>query len=360
MKQEIKTLQYLRGIAALSVVFYHYRWFLNSSNQLDIPNLGDILFTSGAFGVDLFFIISGFVIILSTEKDIGLYKNSLSFTLKRIFRIYPILLFFVLISIFIKKPDLIPSIKSLIPIQLDYSSKPPYFGYNVLIVAWTLTYELFFYLIFLISMMLNHKYRGVICCFLILFMFIVTQYVFSGGITLNAYQSQNINLPVYFSAPLSLISSPMILEFCLGIVAYYIYKHTKKEDNAEREPYNIISACFILFLFIILITHTKFSGHGVLKWGLTSFLLVVSITIYEKKFNCKNYPSLLFLGSISYSIYMSHIPLLMLVNVIANYVNTTGFPLMAIAIIIVIIASTLTYFLIEKPAIKCCKKINLR
>lgn len=68
MNGEIKTIQYLRGIAALAVVLFHYRFTLNEFNQFDIKNLGNILFSSGSFGVDLFFMISGFVITLSTKK----------------------------------------------------------------------------------------------------------------------------------------------------------------------------------------------------------------------------------------------------------------------------------------------------
>ncbi len=342
----------------MSVVLYHYRWYLNSYNQVNIPNLGNILFNGFAFGVDLFFVISGFVIILSTEKNFGLYKNSLFFVLKRVFRIYPILIFFVLISIAIKTPGLILSIKSIIPVHLDYTSGAPFFGYNILIVAWTLTYEIFFYFIFLISMAINHKYRGVICCVLILSMFLLVQYYFSGEITLNAYKSQNIDLPVYFSAPLSLISSPMILEFCLGIIAYQIYKITINNNILKLDITKHMLAYAIFLLSTILITHSVFSGHGVLKWGVISFLLVVLITMYEENVKIKYIPSLYFLGNISYSIYMSHIPLIVLINIINSHLGLKGFPLIVSSVLIVIIISSITYYLIEMPAVRICRKIN--
>lgn len=66
------------------VVLYHYRGELNSIYAQ--KGLGDLLFSNGYIGVDLFFMVSGFVIMLSTEKD----KSSLSFAIKRIFRIYPV------------------------------------------------------------------------------------------------------------------------------------------------------------------------------------------------------------------------------------------------------------------------------
>ncbi|NSL37173.1 acyltransferase, partial [Citrobacter werkmanii] len=80
------SLQYLRGIASLLVVLYHARGEI--SNVYAQSNLGELLFGNGYIGVDLFFMISGFVIMLSTEKD----KSSFSFIIKRLFRIYPVYL----------------------------------------------------------------------------------------------------------------------------------------------------------------------------------------------------------------------------------------------------------------------------
>ncbi|MEZ0584336.1 acyltransferase family protein [Erwinia sp. STN24] len=60
----LKGLQALRGLAALSVMFFHFRWNIN-----DVwPGMGDKLFGWGATGVDLFFLISGFVITLTAKK----------------------------------------------------------------------------------------------------------------------------------------------------------------------------------------------------------------------------------------------------------------------------------------------------
>ncbi|HBE5860281.1 TPA: acyltransferase, partial [Escherichia coli] len=63
---KIKTIHYLRGIAALLVVCFHIREYINGVYAQQ--NLGDLLFLSGASGVDLFFIISGFIIAMSTDK----------------------------------------------------------------------------------------------------------------------------------------------------------------------------------------------------------------------------------------------------------------------------------------------------
>ncbi|WP_404851430.1 acyltransferase family protein [Enterobacter asburiae] len=62
----ILSIHYLRGIAALLVVLFHYRDRLN--NVYAQKDLGDLLFGGGLAGVDLFFLISGFIIVYSTKK----------------------------------------------------------------------------------------------------------------------------------------------------------------------------------------------------------------------------------------------------------------------------------------------------
>jgi len=77
-------IQYLRGIAAIVVVFAHFRF---------IPGLN-----GGAIGVDIFFILSGYIMSLISPKYIN---NRLIFIKKRFIRVYPLYLFFFLtVSLF--------------------------------------------------------------------------------------------------------------------------------------------------------------------------------------------------------------------------------------------------------------------
>src|SRR5699024_4647506 len=85
--QTIKGIQYLRGLAALMVVYFHFRYYLNDIYSKQ--DLGEFLFKNGAFGVDLFFIISGFIICFATQRDEE--RPLLSYASKRFFRIYPLL-----------------------------------------------------------------------------------------------------------------------------------------------------------------------------------------------------------------------------------------------------------------------------
>ncbi|MBM7202884.1 acyltransferase family protein, partial [Citrobacter freundii] len=63
---KLNSIQFLRGFAAVFVVAFHFRVALNDVYAQ--TNLGDLLFSNGAFGVDLFFVISGFIIHYSTMR----------------------------------------------------------------------------------------------------------------------------------------------------------------------------------------------------------------------------------------------------------------------------------------------------
>ena len=140
--RSIQSVQALRALAALLVVFEH----------VDMAKVG-------AFGVDIFFVISGFVIAYVSRTD-----TPARFMLKRLFRIIPlywsatVLVFLVacLAPWALKSTtnDLGDLIKSLlfIPYMKDSGAVQP-----VLFLGWTLNYEMFFYAIFAVSMVIWPK-----------------------------------------------------------------------------------------------------------------------------------------------------------------------------------------------------------
>ncbi|HBD4263822.1 TPA: acyltransferase, partial [Escherichia coli] len=121
--KKVKSIHYLRGIAALLVVAYHNKQYLNEVYAQ--KDLGDLLFISGGFGVDLFFIISGFIIMLSSQKKET--NSPINFMTRRFFRIYPVffictILFFLLNPVFTESELL----RSLFLLHLDYYSEAPF------------------------------------------------------------------------------------------------------------------------------------------------------------------------------------------------------------------------------------------
>lgn len=159
----IRSVQYLRGIAAMMVLLHHvYRTMLINRGYL--PDwLHNAVAGSFSSGVDIFFVISGFVIYLSISER---PKSPLQFLSDRIARIAPAYWLYsgIFALIIIYYPWTHPSsafelshfIKSLLFIPARNPADMNY--YPTLIVGWTLNFEMAFYLIMSISLVFGVKY----------------------------------------------------------------------------------------------------------------------------------------------------------------------------------------------------------
>ncbi|MEG8039988.1 acyltransferase [Sphingomonas sp. LR60] len=145
-RPQFDNIQYLRAVAALMVVFHHARNPLAGGFN---PLLG---YTIGEAGVDIFFVISGFIML-----TIGVKEQVGTFISRRLVRIYPLYWIACFLTLFVliasKKENLFVGhvIKSFLLI--------PYYNpihggeiWPILVPGWTLSYELFFYGIFAIGL----------------------------------------------------------------------------------------------------------------------------------------------------------------------------------------------------------------
>lgn len=344
---KILTIQYLRGIAALLVVAFHARFILNDVYVQ--KDLGTLLFKSGEAGVDLFFIISGFIIALSTEKNSS-YKD---FIAKRFFRIYPVFFVCLLIVATYKtgEYDISRFFRSAILLQSNYDAWGPTFGYNLLYPAWTLTYELYFYMIFMIAMCISSRHRVILSLLLIVMPFIILQNYFLGEINLSG--------KIYFKVPsglgtLKIPASPMMLEFAYGLIAYLIYRKT----NLSIKKLTFISCCVIYFSSLS--SGYRF-GPGPINFGISAILIIAACLLYEKERKIKEIPALTMLGEISYSLYLVHTIVLELLikydSKIPIYSNSTGFTKFTLFILISLLLSLASYKFIEKPMVGVGRKL---
>ncbi|RYY52535.1 MAG: acyltransferase [Chitinophagaceae bacterium] len=94
-KTRVGVLDALRGIAAMAVVFYHYTFMFRARYGHSFDESLD--FTIGKYGVQLFFVISGFVIFMTAER----VKSGKEFLFRRFIRLYPIYWFCLLFSLVI-------------------------------------------------------------------------------------------------------------------------------------------------------------------------------------------------------------------------------------------------------------------
>ena len=264
----INNLQLLRAFAAINVVYLHVLIGGESYGKPSIvfPYVGGW----GANGVDIFFVISGFVMIYTHSIN---PKTILNFYKSRILRIVPvywlitsfiILIYFLFPNIF---RSLIIDIKSsissfLFVSQLLNSSHP------IINLGWTLEWEMLFYLIFGLALYFRTLNRIIISIF---FMMILIVF---------------ISEKLYF------------FEFFLGVISGYLYIKLKK---INQNTGLIILVLGILALLMSVNPNSKLVDYDrVLIWGLPATLIVIGAT-YSKQVKNK---FILYLGDASYSIYL--------------------------------------------------------
>lgn len=292
---KIRNIQALRGIAVLAVVLFHL---------LDIegkygggPGILPQILQFGMFGVDLFFIISGFVMVTVTRGKFQSLRHSLDFLAHRVTRIYPPYWFYSLLvlAVFIFKPAWVNSSQHhQVNILFSFLLWPTY-TLPLILVAWSLIHEIYFYLVFTILLPLVPEKR------LTLALGLWTGIV----VLLHPLFPQTIN-PVIL-----VIRHPMTLEFIGGCLLAILYH--QQTWRLPARPLLILSCA--VFLGMLVVYHFFFQLTGEiepLQWrrlavfGLPALLLVFNAAHVERQGLL--FPSLLEkIGDASYSIYLSHI-----------------------------------------------------
>lgn len=295
MQERFHSIQYLRGLAALMVVFTHLKEDLNGA--FGIPDIGSKLFSHGIFGVDLFFIISGFIIHQSTLKKE--HSKPLTFIVRRVFRIYPVFVFcvFAFIAIAPGSPQPVDLAKGLMFIPLNFDASAPFFGYNFLYPAWTLTYELLFYSIFVIAICISHEKRGLIASIAISACVIMLQLISNKAVNFDFS-----SVLTYPQGIFKLLASPMLIEFIYGIVISVAITKIKLS-----RPFYVTLSAISFIAFIVLFNSGVSNYHGPFNYGLAAVSIIISGLALERSALLPNIRLLDRLGDISYSLYLSHI-----------------------------------------------------
>jgi peptidoglycan/LPS O-acetylase OafA/YrhL len=292
MNKRLNLLQVDRGIASVLVVLAHGGTIL--SRNLNQDGLLKI-FHFGWIGVDFFFVLSGFIIFYIHQADIGNPSRFESFAFKRFIRVYPlywsVLACKSLVSLFDASKDGIYQwnigeiAKAILLLPQDRSIlESGFIG-----VSWTLNYEVFFYCMFGLLILMNAKiYRPIIFAWII-------------GIVLNLF---NV-LPIGENFLLTFIFDARNLEFVFGCLAAYVIAKYQFKFPALL----IYASASMLFLSVINTRYGEYNVSGIssaIAYGIPFTLLIIGSTYLEIS-RLVNVPLLLiYLGDASYSIYLTH------------------------------------------------------
>jgi len=342
-----KSLKACRAIAAMLVVLFHLGGTLAKEKYFGLKAL-EVLFSFGNAGVEFFFVLSGFIILTAHTADIGQPGRVFQYARKRLLRIFPTywLIFLSLFTVAILVPSLRDSVphdvstivQSLLLIPQDKAIVGGT-GAPVLVVAWTLQYEMLFYLFFA-ALVVNVRLAtflgiAVLCCHAV-------------GVVVGV---DNL------SFPLSFLARDYPLLFAMGMLVAWAV--AGGQPLASRMPWLFISLGLVglaaTTLDVVLGTNV-FDAHRTLLYGLAASLLVFGLVTSEKK-GCTYLGHKWFqlLGDASYALYLIHFPLISLMCkvAIALHLQTLGMTGAIITFIVIfavcIVVAVVFHLWVERP-----------
>lgn len=319
----LNSIQTLRALAAWLVVFHHYMQIMHKFELTDPISVA--LFKYGAIGVDLFFVISGFVIYLSAS---GKNQTPTAFALHRIARIAPAYWLFTLITaaVLIYAPGVVALtlyepmflIKSLLFIPAQNPSGIGFFP--IITVGWTLNYEMAFYAIFFLSLYLPKHFR------------ILT--IVAGVLLLRTVLPR-------LGGDLDFFTNKIVYEFLLGIFIAYAYQ----KGLIQKIP-TVIAVLMTVVALWQIIRHGAVN-HDPFQSGLPCAAILIAAVSQERYFSRIGLMGKL--GDWSYSTYLCHVLVMCVMLKIQQSFNLDDWTTLTLIVIAIGIVSCASFTLIERP-----------
>ena len=358
---KLRSIQFLRAIAILLVLYIHaldmgastppsFQW-----SFFHLPHFGSV-------GVDIFFVISGFIITWSAGRYLG-SRDAGKFLLNRFLRLIPVYwiatLFFLAVQLhhilsrdpsFLGSPPFIAKTIFLLPF-LDRTI----YVIPLLQQAWTLSFEWLFYLLFFLSILFSVRRKE----------------IFVGTIILLAVTLVQIIQPT--DIRLVFLGNPILLEFLLGIALCRCYTQIRVSRPVAAAM--LITAILIYGFEIVngfgKIDDMDYTLNGQLSmtrffiWGIPSALLAGGLIFLEKNASLGfiwNNRTMSFIGDASYSIYLTHVTIFGLCGAVFT---RTGYFLnhdlaVFVLMLLAIIGGGAFYKWVEMPVLNASAKYRLR
>lgn len=352
---QLKSIQALRAIAAISVMFAHL--YGVEKNHSDLATLLSPLALSGMAGVDLFFVISGFIIVWVAADWAPGTRSSAAFLYARVTRIYPTWwLFAGALAVYLYITQGVPwdpteidgralsgsehLIKSLLLIPHD--------ALPILELGWTLVHEMYFYLVFALILLLPKTWRipamGAWAALLIAA--IVSGWSSSQANTL-------ITLAVY----------PMTLEFMMGAAVGWILKSGWTSYARPALIAGIAGTLYAILSVDFVTPSASLPLARTFLFGTSAALIIYGVTALEVRTKHARWahPFLVRIGDWSYSLYLGHLIVIaglgrLYYPVFGQYGMMASLAFILIAVISAITVAAAAYYLFERPTIRFLRR----
>jgi len=310
-RSKLLGVQILRGVAANMVVLYHFQ----QTGLLEKYNFGNRYEAFSPFrnfftGVDLFFVISGFIMFYVAE-----FKTSSrwSFLMSRIMRIAPLywvvsVFQFLVSNIFFEKEFSLYYLVRSLTFMVNTNEISPVLG-----PGWTLQYEMLFYLILGIVLRNSLRNKLILCCILL------------------------------FICRLMLPLGNILIEFVFGALSFILAKYFPR-----RVINSLMTVSGILFIFMLFNYDLQNGSLRYIFFGVPAIAIVAFASITKIRFS----RTLVISGDYSFSLYLTHIfvvSLMYKVFSLSIFLSYNPFILLVIGLLLCNFIGFLCWKFVERP-----------
>lgn len=319
-----RSIQALRFAAAMYVTLFHISYWWDYDKDF-FPGL----FQYGYGAIDLFFVISGFVIVKSAFALQPGWTSLLEFLKNRLGRIYPAYWLFLLLFIVTGMVDI--SNRTWGGFWCAFFLIPGYYK-SIIVITWTLRFEMYLYLLMGL-VVLNRQFKYVL-------FFLMGLSVMAHGANLLAPLLPNWHFPVYG------LYNEFMLEIFMGVAIWKVY---------QKVPVGLAIILAVAGL-VWFLTPIKLHTSHVLDFGIPSAMLITGLAALEFRQKIKVPEVMVLLGNASYSMYIVHVPIIMTVlkNINIQYATNKG--VLLLLVLAILLLAILSYWYIEKPILRWLKE----
>jgi len=331
-------IQALRGVAAFLVVFVHLETLAS------LAGAGPDTFVFGNSGVDLFFVISGLIMVVTTAGPDASAGRFMAHRIGRIVPLYWTMTLFVF-AVAVVAPSLMQAtradpadlVRSLLFIPFEKANG---LTQPIVFVGWTLNYEMAFYLLFALGLLARHRLLGLALTASILLTAVLAGVVARPTDTLGRFYT-----------------SPIVLEFALGMALGLALPLLRPVAWMTRASYPLALISFALLI----------AGPSVwpdvdrfFVFGLPAAILVACALVMERSGVTVASPLIRRLGDASYSTYLTHFFVTQAATKAALALGVAGIWQVSLAIVATFVMvgamGLVVHTIIEKPMSRAARR----